>query len=86
MGQDWLPNMALSKSLLVAYLKIVQVRIHDAETMSELNRWVVLGVYSVVTYMVSLRGSEGFLLDLGGFRSHRVDDKKEKYFFDTTAW
>jgi hypothetical protein len=80
MGQDWRPNMALSTSLLVAYLKSVHGRIHDAETMSELNRWVVLGTYSVVTYVVSLRGSEGFLLDLGGLRSHRVDDKKEKHF------
>jgi hypothetical protein len=81
MGQDWRPNKALSTSLLLAYLKKIEFRIGDSETMSELNRWIVLGVYSVVTYLVSLRGSEGFLLDLGGLIIHRIDNKQDQSYF-----
>jgi hypothetical protein len=81
MGQDWRPNMALSTALLLAYLNIIHAKIYDAETMSELNRWVVLGAYSVLTYLVSLRGSEGFLIDLGGLRLHKVDDDKQRNHF-----
>jgi hypothetical protein len=37
-----------------------------AESNEELNRWLVFIVYSIITYTLSLRGSEGFLLDLKG--------------------
>jgi hypothetical protein len=73
--------MALSTSLLLTYLKIIHAKIYDAKTMSELNRWIALGVYSVVTYLVSLRGSEGFLLDLGGLKLHKVDDETKQNYF-----
>jgi hypothetical protein len=33
----------------------------------------VIGTYSVVTYAISLHGSEGFLLDLGGLWKYPVD-------------
>jgi hypothetical protein len=81
MGQDWRPNMALSTALFVAYLKMIHATIHESETMSELNRWIILGVYSVITYVVSLRGLEGFLIDLGGLRLHRIDDRKDHQYF-----
>jgi hypothetical protein len=73
--------MALSTSLIQAYLKRVQFKILESETMNELNWWIVLGVYSVLTYLVSLRGSEGFLLELGGLRLHQLDTKKELNYF-----
>jgi hypothetical protein len=40
-----------------------------------------VGTYSVITYLVSLRGSESFLLDLGGLRLHKIKDKQRKDFF-----
>jgi hypothetical protein len=81
MGQDWRPNRALSTALLLAYLKDIEDKIHDADTMHEVNRWVVVGAYSVITYLVSLRGSEGFLLDLGGLRIHKITEKPGVRYF-----
>jgi hypothetical protein len=49
--------------------------------MRELNRWVVIGTYSVITYVLSLRGAEGFLLDLGGLHLHSVDPSKKSTHF-----
>jgi hypothetical protein len=54
--------MSLSTELLLAYLWEVELKISDSTTIRELNRWVVIGAYSVITYVVSLWGSEGFLL------------------------
>jgi hypothetical protein len=54
--------MSLSTELLLAYLREVELKISDSTTIRELNRWVVIGAYSVITYVVSLWGSEGFLL------------------------
>jgi hypothetical protein len=67
MGQDWRPNKAFSTALLLSYLKSIEDKIWDSETMEDFNRWIVLGAYSVITYVVSLRGSEGFLLERGSF-------------------
>jgi hypothetical protein len=81
MGQDWRPNKALSTDLLLTYLRSIQNKIVESETISEENRWLVLGVYSVKTYVVSLRGSEGFLLDLGGLRVHGISGEKQPKYF-----
>jgi hypothetical protein len=43
--------------------------------------WIVFGVYSVLTYLVSLQGLEVFLLDLGGLRLHQHETKKESNYF-----
>jgi hypothetical protein len=60
MGQDWRPNRAFSTALLVAYLRQIKFKIADAESMTELNQWIVIGTYSVVSYVISLRGRRGF--------------------------
>jgi hypothetical protein len=81
MGQDWRPNRALSTALILAYLKDIESKIYDSETIHKVNRWVVVGTYSVIAYLVSLHGSEGFLLDLRGLRAHKVTEKSgSKYF------
>jgi hypothetical protein len=49
--------------------------------MHELNRLIVVGVYSVITYVVSLRGSEGFLLDLGGLNLPKLDENQDTKYF-----
>jgi hypothetical protein len=77
MGQDWRRNRAFSTALLIAYLKQIKLKIADADTVIELNRWVTIGVYYVILYMVSLRGTEGFLLDIGGL----IDFTKNATYF-----
>jgi hypothetical protein len=66
MGQDWRPNKALSIDLLLATLESVKLKIREAVSLQDRNRWIVLHTYVVVCYTCSLRGCEGFLLDLAG--------------------
>ena len=56
----------MSIPLLLATNQAIEERIQSAPTSQELNRWTVLHTFVVVTYVVSLRGPEGFLIDLEG--------------------
>jgi hypothetical protein len=49
--------------------------------MNEFTRWIVLGEYSVITYLVSLRGTEVFLLGLGGLQIHKLNQGHNKNYF-----
>jgi hypothetical protein len=82
MGQDWRPNKAFSTPLLHRLLKATQQKIEQATTRPERARWIIFGSYAVITYMISLRGSEGFLLDLGGLLRNQPEDSagELKYF------
>jgi hypothetical protein len=71
MGQDWRPNKALSLDLLLRLLSEIELRVDSASSPNETNRWIVFHTYTVVAYVASLRGSEGFLLDLSGLRRNR---------------
>jgi hypothetical protein len=71
MGMDWRPNEAMSLDLILAVLNQVEDCISDAPTSREKNRWTVFHSFSVVAYVISLRGTEGFLLDIDGLRRHR---------------
>jgi hypothetical protein len=81
MGQDWRPNKAFSTKLILAYLQAIEIKISDAESLSDLNQWIVIVAYSVITSVISLRGSEGFLLDLGGLCKHALTGSKEQSYF-----
>jgi hypothetical protein len=70
MGQEWRPNKGLSTKLYLKVLADVELRIQGAASVRELNRWVVFHTYAVVCYVLSLRGSEGLLLDLDGLHRH----------------
>jgi hypothetical protein len=82
MGQDWRPNQAtMSTALIIVFLDAVKFRIEDSISPTDLNRWVVLGTYTIVTYLVLLRGSVGFLLELGGLKMHAPDRNKTRPYF-----
>jgi hypothetical protein len=66
MGQDWRPNKAISVELVLLVLELADLRIQEAPSTHEKNRWLVFHAYVTVCYAVSLRGCEGFLLDLAG--------------------
>jgi hypothetical protein len=70
MGQIWKPNQAFSNELLLEVLKEIDHRVDNASSARELNRWTALHTLSVVSYVLSLRGPEGFLLDLSGLRRY----------------
>ena len=58
MGQLWCPNKALS-------IKLLKLIIVTVETESYL-KWSIFSAYVVLTYVLSLRGSEGFIIDTKG--------------------
>ena len=66
MGQDWRPNKAIPVELLLLLLEASELRIQEAVSRRDENRWIVFHAFAVVCYTVSLRGCEGFLLDLAG--------------------
>jgi hypothetical protein len=70
MGQEWRPNQAMGIPLLLATLQDIEDKIQGSPTSRELNRWTVLHTFMMVTYTVSLRGPEGFLLNLEGLNCH----------------
>jgi hypothetical protein len=79
MGQEWRPNQAMSIPLLMATIEGIEGKILGAPTPRELNRWTVLHTFMLVTYVVSLRGPEGFLLDLEGLHRHWRDDVEDHF-------
>jgi hypothetical protein len=76
MGQAWRPNKGMSIELLLLVLEEAERRIEGAASVREVNRWTVFHTYSVVCYVVSLRGSEGLLLDLEGLHRHWSDSEE----------
>jgi hypothetical protein len=77
MGQDWRPNKALSIEMLLLLLESTQLKILEAVTVSNKNRWICFHAYVVTCYTCSIRGCKGFLLDLDGLnqKSAAVGDK-----------
>jgi len=70
MGQDWRPNIALSTSLIVELLMKIEREIESAEDTSSHHFWIVFSAYVAISYVISLRGPEGLLLDLHGLHKH----------------
>lgn len=70
MGQDWRPNKAVSTELIVAIVDKVQTRMMEGEGNPKVeNDWLTFGTFLVISYVLSLRGPEGLLLDLRGLIS-----------------
>ena len=70
MGQDWRPNKGMSTELYLKVLEDIEARIEGAASPREINRWMVFHTYAVVSYVLSLRGREGLILDLEGLHRH----------------
>jgi hypothetical protein len=73
MGQDWRPNKAISKRLMLRVLIKADKQVEAVASPGESNQWIVFYTYAMVCYVVSLRGCEGLLIDLNGLnRKWRV--------------
>ena len=64
MGVVWKPNLALSTPLLLQVLRDAEESLYDASDDKMKNNWLVFVTYVVVSYVLSLRGNEGLVLDL----------------------
>jgi hypothetical protein len=60
----------MSPNLLLRVLEEANLRINGAVSPRELNRWIVFHTYGVISYVLSLRGKEGLLLDLEGLHHY----------------
>jgi hypothetical protein len=79
MGQDWRPNKAMGILLIQSIVKAVAETIETANSENTRHDWIVFGTYFVVSYVLSLRGVEGLLLDLKGTIDH-IHKSDNTYF------
>jgi hypothetical protein len=79
MGQDWRPNKAMSTHLIVQMLKLVANQNEGAIESEEQMKWLVFGTFSVLAYVLSLRGAECLLGDIKGMLKYE-DKGNEEYF------
>ena len=81
MGREVKSDMALDSVILHLILSNLDNEWHNTGTSPQRKRWVSLvGCYLIVTFACSLRGNEGFMLDLYGLISHVNDGRND----DTT--
>ena len=66
MGQDWKPNKAISNPLMTKLLERVEAKVKQADVTDDRYRWVMAGCYFCFCYVVSLRGTEGLMVDVDG--------------------
>lgn len=66
MGQLWCPNRAFSMKLMKALILKTEDKIASSGTFESYHKWIIFSCYAVLTYVLSLRGSEGFQIDLKG--------------------
>lgn len=79
MGQDWRPNKAMGNLLILKLLRRVFSRKQNAESEVEKERWLTFGAYICTTYVLSLRGVEGLLVDVTGMIANRHGE--ERHYF-----
>ena len=64
MGQLWKQNKDLSVNHMVTLVRKAGKRYHDSESSGVKNMWSCFRVYAAASYVLSLWGSEGFMLNL----------------------
>ena len=64
MGQISFPNLGMSTELLKEFFLRIETNIATANSVEEKHNWIVMTTYCALSYVISLRGNEGFLLDL----------------------
>ena len=78
MGKEVKSDMALDPDILHLILGNLDNEWHNIDTSVERKRWISLvGCYLVVSFACSLRGNEGFMMDLSGLISHIRDGRND---------
>jgi len=78
MGQIHKPNLALTTELIVKLLSLITQQIQEAEQLKDQFDLVVFGNFVVFSYVLSLRGSEGAMLNLSTMAKYR-DSSKDSF-------
>jgi len=77
MGQVHKPNLAMSIDLFLELIKKLNSKLEQCSDIEDSHLWSSMLTYVVVSYVISLRGPEGFLLDLKGL--NQFWDRSESY-------
>jgi len=79
MGQDVRPDLAMSIDVMLEMVRELEKMGSDAEG-DPIRQNLIVSViaYSTICYCGSLRGHEGFLVDLHGLRAHLEDGKLDR--------
>ena len=68
MGNIWEPNKDISTSLILMTIEASERRRKETDNANDKHRWMIFTTYVSIMYIISLRGLEGFLLDLKSSR------------------
>ena len=78
MGKEVRSDMALDPEILHLVLSNLNNEWHNNDTSNNRKRLIsIVGCYLVVSFACSLRGNEGFMMDLHGLISHIKDGKED---------
>ena len=66
MDQQTRQDQAISTQLMILLLKYCENKIREESEVSNMARWVKAGALFVISYVLSLRGNEGILMDIEG--------------------
>ena len=77
MGQISKPNLALPTDLIVRILKRIEEEVSITVSKEEKFDGIIFGTYVMISYVLSLRGSEGLMLNLSALT--RESDSKRSY-------
>lgn len=70
MGQVYKPNLALTTSLIIKLLTMLEKNVRESQDIKEQFDLIVFGSYVVFSYVLSLRGSEGIMINLSTIVKH----------------
>jgi len=71
MGQICKPNLALSVPLLKLVLRKLEIKFRNSVTIEDKHLSISILSYVAISYTLSLRGPEGFMIDLQGLLKYR---------------
>ena len=75
MGQIYKPNLALTTDLILGLLKMLENHVREAMEITNQFDRIVFGTFLVLSHVLSLRGSEGTMLNLSAVVKHRETAK-----------
>ena len=82
MGKEVKSDLALDPEILHLILGNLDNEWLHSETSGLRKRWIaIVGCYLIVSFVCSLRGNEGFMIDYFGLRTHIKDGKSESEEF-----
>ena len=69
---------------MLLLFEYVEARVNQVTTDIENNNWIVFSTYIAITYVLSLRGSEGLMLESSGLRKYWKSNQAN--YFDVVLY